>query len=64
MNRSPSSSSPARPSGVKPLAVDHQAASIELAISGASSKLASALESKFGRRDRMRGASGGVAEAE
>lgn len=54
----------ARPSGLKPLAVDHQAATIELAISGASNKLVSALESTFGRLDHVRRTSGGGAEAE
>lgn len=39
----------ARPSGRQPLAVDHQAPTLELAIAGASSKLVSAMESTFGR---------------
>lgn len=54
----------ARPSGLKPLAVDHQAATIELAISGASSKLVSVLESTFGRLESARGASGEIAPTE
>ena len=54
----------ARPSGLKPLAVDHTAATMELAISGASKKLVSALESTFGRLDRVRSTSGSVTEDE
>ena len=64
MNRSASSSSPARPSGVKPLAIDDQAATVELAISADSSKLASALESAFGPLDSVRSSSGSITEAE
>ena len=54
----------ARPSGLKPLAVDHQAATVELAISGASSKLVSKLESTFGRLESARGADSDIAPAE
>lgn len=54
----------ARPSGGKPVAVDHQAASVALAVSGASNKLVSALDRTFGRLDRVRGSSGDIAPTE
>ena len=54
----------ARPSGRQPLAVDHQAPTLELAIAGASSKLVSAMESTFGRLASARGADGGLPPVE
>ena len=50
----------ARPSGHQPIAVDHQAATLELVIAGASGKLVSALESTFGRLDSVRGTNGNI----
>ena len=44
----------ARPEGRDPLAVQHKAATIELAIDGASTKLENALDSLFGRMDGRR----------
>lgn len=52
----------ARPANHKPVAVDHEAGTVELAVSGASAKLVSLLESMFGRLDRVRHTSGGVTE--
>ena len=52
----------ARPANHKPVAVDHEAGTVELAVSGASAKLVSLLESTFGRLDRVRHASSGVIE--
>ncbi|HET8941432.1 MAG TPA: HPF/RaiA family ribosome-associated protein [Rudaea sp.] len=47
----------ARPAGLAPIAVNHQASTVELAIDGASAKLASVLDSRFGRLGSDRGAS-------
>lgn len=48
----------ARPAGLDPVAANHHASTIELAIDGATKRLASVLESTFGRlgsdRDRSR----------
>lgn len=48
----------ARPAGLDPVAANHHASTIELAIEGAAKRLASVLESTFGRlgsdRDRSR----------
>ena len=51
----------ARPEGLDPLAVQHKAATIELAIDGASVKLGSALDSLFGRLDGRRPSGGDTA---
>src|SRR3546814_20955497 len=53
-----------RPAGGQPFAVEHQAATIELAVAGAGTKLQNVLESTFGRLDRVRGDSGGIASVE
>lgn len=44
----------ARPAGLDPVAVHHQAATVELAIDGASEKLRGTLETLFGRVDNTR----------
>ena len=44
----------ARPEGLDPLAVNHHAPTIELAIDGACVKMGSALDSLFGRLDGRR----------
>ena len=44
----------ARPSGLDAVAVHHQAATVQLAIDGASEKLRSTLETLFGRLDSTR----------
>src|SRR3546814_5351520 len=43
-----------RPAGRQPFAVEHQAATIELAVAGAGTKLQNVLERTFGRLDRVR----------
>src|SRR3546814_10827296 len=53
-----------RPAGRQPFAVEHQAATIALAASGAGPTLKNVLESTFGRLDRVRGDSGGIAAVE
>lgn len=47
----------ARPAGQQPVAVTHKAATLDEALDGAAGKLASLLESKFGRLEDRKGAS-------
>ena len=46
----------ARPAGRQPVAVTHQAATLEGAYSGAAAKMRNLLESAFGRLDDTKGA--------
>ena len=46
----------ARPAGLEPIAVNHHASTVELAIDGAVARLGSLLESRFGRRASNRAA--------
>lgn len=44
----------ARPAGLEPLAVNHHAGTVELAVDGASERLRSKLDALFGRLDSTR----------
>ncbi len=46
----------ARPSGLDPIAVNHHAPTVELAIDGATARLGNLLDSRFGRLASDRGA--------
>lgn len=46
----------ARPAGLDPIAVNHNASTVELAIDGAAARLGNLLDSRFGRLNSDRGA--------